>query len=215
MDGLSAAALALALSVDGLAVGIAYGMRDIRIPFRSLLIVGCCSAACFALALLTGKFVARIVDVSAPHIIGSTILILLGSWHVAKGWLDKKRATTDGTSVARESFGTLLRIRIRGLGVVVQVLREPGKADLNRSGSIETGEAFLLGLALGLDATAVGFGAAFMGIGFSFVGIVAAAQLLLTWTGLHFGRRFGRRWLGEKGYYVPGLILILLGLLQL
>lgn len=221
MDGWSAAALALALSIDGLAVGIAYGMRGITVPLRSLLIIGTCSAACFFVALSAGRFVAGMMDFSAPHLIGSSILIVLGSWHIAKGWLDRERASNGAKTQAGidgpgdSSWATLVRIRIRALGVVVHVLREPGRADLDSSGAIETGEAFLLGLALGLDATAVGFGAAFIGVSFSFIGVVALAQLSLTWFGLRLGARFGRGWLGEKGYYVPGLILILLGLLQL
>lgn len=213
MEVWSAAALALALSIDGLAVGIAYGMRRIQLPLRSLLIVGVCSAACFSVALLVGEFIAGFVDVSTPHLIGSSILIALGSWHIVKGWLDRGRRQRFRGGA--RSWGTLLSIRIRALGVVVQVLREPDEADLDRSGAIDAGEAFLLGVALGLDATAVGFGAAFIGVGFSFVAVVAGSQLLLTWVGLQLGRRFGTGWLGDKGYYVPGLILILLGLLQL
>lgn len=215
MEVWSATALALALSIDGLAVGIAYGMRRIRLPLQSLIIVGICSAACFSGALLVGRLVVGVVDVSTPHLIGSTILIALGSWHIVKGWLQKDRRQPAGAAEGERSLGTLLRIRIRGLGVVVQVLREPSKADMDRSGAIDTGEAVVLGLALGLDATAVGFGAAFIGVGFGFVAVVAGAQLLLTWIGLHLGNRFGTGWLGDKGFYVPGLILILLGLLQL
>lgn len=215
MEVWSAAALALALSIDGLAVGIAYGMRGIDVPLRSLLIIGSCSALCFSAALLIGRFVAGVVDVSTPHLIGSSILIVLGSWHIIKGWSDRSRRSARDGSGSEPSWATLMRVRIRALGIVVQVLREPGKADMDRSGAIDATEALVLGVALGLDATAVGFGAAFMDVGFAFVGVVAGSQLLLTWVGLYVGRKFGVRWFGDKGYYVPGLILILIGLLQL
>lgn len=215
MEVWSAAALALALSVDGLAVGIAYGMRGIDVPIRSLLIVAACSALCFSFALVVGRFVAGVVDISTPHLIGSTILIGLGSWHIIKGWTERGFVASKNIPGVEPSWATLARVRIKALGIVVQVLREPGTADLDRSGAIDAREALLLGIALGLDATAVGFGAAFIGVGFPFVGVVASSQLLLTWVGLHAGKRFGSRWLGENGYYVPGLILILIGLLQL
>lgn len=227
MEVWSAAALALALSVDGFAVGIAYGLRGIRVPLRSLLIIGGCSALCFSVALLSGRFVAGVVDSATPHLIGSAVLIGLGSWHIVKGWSDRNRSgkggargkPASGTGAdgdgEDDAWPTLLRLRIKALGIVVQVLRDAGEADWDGSGAIDSAEAVVLGVALGLDAVAVGFGAAFMEVGFSFVGVVAGAQLLLTWAGLHAGRRFGARWLGESGYYVPGLILIFIGLLQL
>lgn len=227
MEVWSAAALALALSVDGFAVGIAYGLRGIHVPVRSLLIIGGCSALCFSVALLSGRFVAGVVDAGTPHLIGSAVLIGLGSWHIVKGWSDRNRSSAlrHGAEVGlgnpaemdagKEGWPTLLRLRIKALGIVVQVLRDAGDADWDGSGAIDAAEALVLGVALGLDAVAVGFGAAFMDVGFSLVGVVAGGQLLLTWAGLHAGRRFGGRWLGESGYYVPGLILILIGLLQL
>lgn len=46
MEIWSAAAVALALGADGLAVGAAYGLRRIQVPARSLLVIGVCSAAC-------------------------------------------------------------------------------------------------------------------------------------------------------------------------
>lgn len=226
MQTWSAVALALALSVDGLAVGVAYGMRRIRVPARSLFIIGLCSAACFAVALTLGEFVAAVVGLSAPHLIGAAVLVALGLWHLGKGWTESRAreaaagageqsSVTDRHRDGSDDFGTLLRIRVRALGIVVQVLREPGRADLDRSGAIDVGEAVVLGTALGLDALAAGFGAAFVGFGFSVVAVVAGAQLLVTWFGLWLGREHGVRFLGEKGFYVPGVILILIGLLQL
>lgn len=226
MQTWSAVALALALSIDGLAVGVAYGMRRIRVPVRSLLMIGLCSAACFAVALMLGDVAAAVIGLGAPHFIGAAILIGLGLWHIGKGWEESRAreaaagagdhgAVPDRDRDGSSDFGTLLRIRVRGLGIVVQVLREPGRADLDRSGAIDVGEAVVLGTALGLDALAAGFGAAFVGFGFSVVAVVACAQLLVTWFGLWLGREHGARWLGEKGFYVPGVILILIGLLQL
>lgn len=214
MEVWSTAALALALSVDGLAVGIAYGMRGIVVPWRSLVIIGSCSALCFSAALVLGRFIAGVVDVGTPHLVGSTILIGLGSWHIFQGWREQARLG-HGSPAGAPSWATLVRVRIKALGIVIQVLREPGTADWDRSGTIDAAEALVLGMALGLDAVAVGFGAAFIGVGFVFGAVVATAQVALTWVGLHAGRRFGTRWLGDKGFYVPGLILILIGLLQL
>ena len=57
METWSGVAVALALGIDGLAVGAAYGMRRIRVPARSLLIIGLCSAVCFFIAMTAGAAV--------------------------------------------------------------------------------------------------------------------------------------------------------------
>lgn len=224
METWSAVALAFALSVDGLAVGAAYGMRGIHVPARSLLIIGLCSAACFFVAMTLGGVVAAVIGLGLPRLIGASILIGLGVWHIGKGWTENRaREAAAGGGDQRSAtelehsgdIGTLLRIRIRSLGIVVQVLREPGRADIDHSGTIDSGEAIVLGAALGLDALAAGFGAAFVGFRLSLVAVVAGAQLLVTWLGLRIGHEHGARWLNGKGFYVPGVILILIGLLQL
>ncbi len=134
MEIWSAVALAIALSVDGLAVGVAYGMRRIHVPPRSLAIIGLCSASCFFVAMTLGELVAGIVGLQAPHVVGACILVALGFWNIGKGWLESRSretaAGTVGSERPRESdsqhIATVLRIRIRGLGIVVEVLREPG-----------------------------------------------------------------------------------------
>lgn len=223
METWSAVALALALSVDGLAVGVAYGMRRIHVPARSLVIIGLCSASCFFVAMTLGEMVARVAGFKAPHIVGACILVALGCWNIGKGWVaGRSRETAAGAVRTEQSLengtrdiATVFRIRIRRLGIVVEVLREPGRADVDQSGAIDAREAILLGAALGLDALAAGFGAAFVGLRLPVVVAVAAAQVALTWLGLTLGRDYGARWLGQRGFYVPGVILILVGLLQL
>lgn len=204
MEIWSAAAVALALGADGLAVGAAYGLRRIQVPARSLLVIGVCSAACFAAAMTAGAALAGAGVWRAPNVAGAAVFVALGAWNMAKGWAE-----------SRDEAATLLCIRLPGPGIVIQVLKEPGRADVDGSGAIDAGEAVVLGVALGLDALAAGLGAAFTGFGAYAVALVAAAQVLLTWVGLHLGRRWGAGWLGGKGSYAPGAILILIGLLQL
>ncbi|MFO7265531.1 MAG: sporulation membrane protein YtaF [Limnochordales bacterium] len=219
MDAWSAAALACALSVDGLAVGAAFGLRRIRVPFWSLAIVGLCSAACFFAAAALGAAVAGAAGWRAPHRIGSVVLIVLGLWNIGKGWAENRAAAEARAPASGLAAGGAVRplasVRIRSLGIVVHVLREPVRADVDRSGGIDAREAVLLGAALGLDALGAGFGAALIGVHPGAALLVAGAQMLMTWLGLRLGRAGASGRLGEKGFLVPGVILILLGLLQL
>ena len=46
--------LALAVSLDSFSVGFTYGLRKMRIPFKSILIIACCSAVTLMIAMLIG-----------------------------------------------------------------------------------------------------------------------------------------------------------------
>src|SRR5690606_39868676 len=85
MEIWSAAAVALALGADGLAVGAAYGLRRIQVPARSLLVIGVCSAACFAAAMTAGAALAGAGVWRAPNVAGAAVFVALGAWNMAKG----------------------------------------------------------------------------------------------------------------------------------
>ena len=68
-----------------------------------------------------------------------------------------------GRFISSERRKTLVKIEIKSIGLVINVLKKPTAADLDNSGSITGIEAFILGIALSLDAFGAGFGAALLG----------------------------------------------------
>ncbi|MDI3279931.1 MAG: manganese efflux pump [Bacillota bacterium] len=186
--------LAVALSLDGLGAGIAYGLQRIRVPFLALVVVAGTSAALFFLTL-TGAGVA--VEALAPvwsRILGALILVGIGLWHL---------------------LGEVCRLG--SLAVVVRILADPTAADLDRSGQLSLGEAALLGLALALDAAAAGVGAGLSGLGRPWLpALVGGVTFLFTAAGLRLGRAWAD-W-GKAAPVLgrlPGCLLIALGLHRL
>lgn len=59
--------LAFAVSLDGFGVGVTYGLRQIRIPGLSILIIAGCSGIIILLSMLFGQWMA---DYISPHIAG-------------------------------------------------------------------------------------------------------------------------------------------------
>ena len=57
----------------------------------------------------------------------------------------------------------VLMIELKRIGIVIQILRTPQMADVDRSGIISASEALLLGIALSLDSFGAGLGAAMIG----------------------------------------------------
>lgn len=198
---LALAALALAVSLDGLGAGSAYGLKGIGVPAVSLALIGLVSSGAAALAMLGATHLAGVLAPSLAARLGAALLLSLGIWLLWQGW--------EQTLPAAE--GPLLRVRVRPLGLIVQVLRDPRAADLDGSGRLEGGEALLLGLGLALDAAAAGTGAALAGWGYLFPLVVGPAQSLMILVGRRLAARVvGRPLKGVLGY-LPGAILVALG----
>lgn len=125
-------------------------------------------------------------------------------WRLLQGKVTKKKPK-----------GTVAVLRIKPLGLVVKVLREPTVADTDTSGIIDIKEALLLGAALALDALGAGFGAAAAGFGVIWATIlVSVTSLLFLTVGLHIGRE-KLVFLNQKlTKYFPGFLLLTLAVIK-
>ncbi|WP_217559956.1 MntP/YtaF family protein [Paenibacillus sp. GbtcB18] len=125
-----------------------------------------------------------------------------------------RRPEANGTETEREP--RMLSIEIKRLGLVIQILRTPSAADVDRSGNISSSEATLLGIALSLDAFGAGIGAALIG----YTPLLTSAVIAVT-SGLfiYFGLKIGYQYSGlgwiRKVSVLPGIVLILMGISKL
>lgn len=226
-------ALALAVSLDGFGVGAMYGLRKIKIPVFSVFIIAAMSGLVFFAAMQIGVAVTAYIPASAAKTAGAVILIGLGFWAVIQmrrnaeeeeaedpRALAADARTAYGESLEQSESSTqearVLSIELRRLGLVIQILRTPSAADLDRSGVISAMEAAWLGLALSLDAFGAGIGAAFIGytpLLTSAVIAIASGSFILG--GLRFGFMYSNvQWI-RKLSVLPGCILMLMGLFRL
>jgi len=190
-----------ALSVDSFGAGLAYGLKQIRMPVSSLLTIGFLSTVAVAISGALGNLVAFATPAFVAETAGGILLILIGLCLLCQ--------TTRG---ARER---VFQLRIPPLGMVVQVLFEPLHADLDRSGTLSLREAGLLGLALAMDSFAAGFALGLMGP-FAIVTpvIVGTGTFVFAALGLNLGRHSVAR-IGHKLGKLPGYLLIALGVIRL
>ncbi len=218
--------MAIALSLDGFGVGLTYGLRRIRIPLASLVVIALCTVVAMGMSMLFGHWLVRWLTIIPTRIFGAVILMGLGGFQLIQ-------ALRRHTQVSEASFGTeedeeelapvmatvdatamlepVLNINLRALGLVVQVLRTPDLADVDRSGGISLKESFLLGSALAMDAFASGMGAAMTGMGLSVIVVVALTQLAMLRLGQELAGRIPREFL-VRADLLPGAVLILVGL---
>ncbi len=203
-------ALALAVSLDSFGVGLTYGLRKMKLPLRSLLFIAGCSAISILIAMLFGTLIQGYLSPRVAGSLGGMILIFIGAWALYQVFRPAKN-----TEKTKEDE-VILNFEIKMLGVVIRILRKPMVADIDNSGTITGREAILLGIALSLDAFGAGIGAAL--IGFSPVGMaisVAVMSALFVTLGMKSGFRFSDSVWVKKCSFIPGLLLILLGVWSL
>lgn len=236
---LSLAILALAVSLDGFGVGVMYGLRKIRIPLVSIAIISGCSGLVIFTSMQIGAFAAKFLSPAVAKSTGAVILIGIGLWAIVQMWRQRpdngsadvsdtgpggtvpgqSAAASDvrtGLSAPTGGIRTVLRIEMKRLGLVIEILRTPSLADVDRSGYISSSEAVLLGAALSLDAFGAGIGAAFIGYApLVTAAVIAVSSGLFIATGLRVGLTYAdTRWL-QRLAVLPGCILIAMGIMKL
>lgn len=216
MEVFSVLVFALALSMDGFGAGIVYGARKIRMPLISLAIVGFTSSTAIGISMFFGHLVTRYVSARLAGMVGALILILMGCRIIIQTWSNRKNEELQKAGencTGPPETQAILKFKIKSLGLVIQILREPAVADMDNSGHINTKEALLLSLALAVDSLVAGFGAAMTGfhplLTPFIVGLVSACWVGL---GVFIGKRYAAKWLGGKAAVLPGWVLICLGI---
>jgi len=202
--------LALAVSIDNFSVGFTYGLRKMKIPFKSIFIIACCSGFTLLIAMFFGHIIAQIFSPSFAESIGGVILILLGIWILYQFF----RPSKEKEAVIQEK--NIINFEIKSLGIVINILKKPMEADFDNSGTITGKEAVVLGLALSLDAFGAGIGASMLGLSPVYLTIVVILMSTsFVSLGIVGGRFFSQKSFMEKCSFIPGVILIIIGLFKL
>jgi putative sporulation protein YtaF len=202
--------LAFAVSLDSFSVGLTYGLKKVRIPFKSILIISCCSAVVLLSSMTVGHFLERLFSAKMAESLGGFILIGLGAWVLFQFFRPEK------TKEPMVNESTIVNFEIKSLGLVIHILRKPMSADFDQSGVITGFEAFMLGLALSLDAFGAGIGAAMLGFSPLLLAIsVAVMSSLFVFMGMKLGVIFAKYDWVQKFSFIPGVLLILIGMSKL
>ncbi len=209
MEYLVVLLFAMAVSADGFMVGIAYGIRKIKIPFTSLVLICIASATAVTVSMLVGKGLGSLLNPVVASRLGAITIMLIGVFFLVQACRQK----LDGLEV--NGPDPLLSIKVKPLGIIIQILKEPSMADFDHSGEIGMREAVFLGLALAMDAFGAGIGMAMAGYNILFTALsVGLLKFILVNGGLMLGGRVkNERW-QYLSSIVTGLILLGLGVAE-
>ncbi|MCP8617085.1 sporulation membrane protein YtaF [Salirhabdus salicampi] len=200
--------LSFAISLDSFTAGFTFGLRKVRIPLKSIIYIGVVTALVFLTAMVMGEKLATFFTPHIADIIGGVLFVIIGAWviyQVVRGEQDRRK---------REPV--IVKWEIKSLGIIIQILRDPNSADVDRSGDIKGAEAFLLGAALSLDAFGAGVGAAIFGFHPMLTAFTTATMAsIFLWFGTLFGKFFSKWSWVDKVAFFPGIILIFIGFMKL
>lgn len=201
-----------ASSFDGFMVGISYSARGLSMNSMHYLIMALCTGTMMGLSMCFGKLLTAWLPNMVENYLGAAILICLGLWQIWQG-------TQTGQTEPRPEKEAVVAIEeqkrarrvFQLLNTIMDIVEEPLRADWDRSGTIDRKEAWLLGIALGLDALAAGLGTSVAGFSMVVIPVAAVASPAFVYAGAMAGRFsiLGRK-IGETRF-LPGAILIVIG----
>lgn len=202
---LSVILLGIAANLDNLAIGLAYGIRGIKVPFKSNFTFAALSGAATLVSGCAGHLLSHIIPKNVGNILGGAIVSVIGIYTILSFiFHDKKLQKADLTNES---------LSVSSLG---NIMDDPYSADVDNSGDISFKEAFVLGTALALNCLAAGFGAGMTGV--NILGLILSVMffsLLTIGLGTHFGKKYASRYFGDKATVAAGILLLIVGLYEM
>jgi len=205
MGTISLILIAVAVSVDGFWGGFAFGLRKIRIPLPSLIVISTWSIVCSMLTMLLGHSLINYISFTTAKWIGALLLFTIGIMALREGLKQKKELADHEQKVPGYNLKDLIR-----------VIDNPLLADVDQQNDVKLSEGSLLGLAVAMDASIAAFTVALAGFNpFTTPFLFGLTHFLLIGLGNFVALRRIFNYIGERFAMVPGTILILLGLARL
>jgi putative sporulation protein YtaF len=196
-------------------VGFAYGLKGTKIPLSSKIVICIFSVVYSALGLIFGNMLANVLPSNIGEIIGTVFLSLIGIAMIYKALRNQK---SKPAKKKQKKDGTIFKIFIKSMGITIQILKNPDKGDFDNSGVIDLKEAFVISLAISVDAICAAIASALIGLNVWYLPfLIGAIQMLFLTIGL-FGGKFLKNKFNLKEKYMSilsGAMLLLLSIIKL
>jgi len=207
--------LAFAVSLDSFSVGFTYGIRKMKIPLFPIFVIACMSAFTLLISMFIGGMISNFLSPSFAERMGGVLLVGIGFWIISQTLRPHEYHQDENEEMPIISEKVIATIEMKYFGIAINILKKPLDADIDRSGTINGLEAFLLGFALSIDAFGAGIGAAMLGFSpwalSASIGVMSSLFLL---AGMTFGNKLSYHKVVGKLTFLPGVLLIVIGILK-
>lgn len=199
---LSSLLLALSSNVDNLAVGVAYGVKKLKISFSANLLIAIVSATGTIVSMLFGAAIGKFLPNDIANSMGSVALIAIGCWGIL-GAIKTQRQIKSNKEIPSDEFS------------YTTYVDDPARIDVDYSRKIEFREAWVLAFALTMNNLASGIGAGISGLNIPLTATLTYAFSLLTVTwGYWLGDSLTFKITGIWLELLSGLLMIILGIYE-
>ena len=186
---------AVSSNLDNLIIGVSYGIKKIKIPFSSHLLVALMAFTGTFLSMLCGEGIMRWLPDGFANAAGSIMIIAIGLAGLIK----------------------YIRSRVRSLQNSGEwPLNDPEKYDKNSDQRLELKETLSLGAALTVNNIGLGVGASMSGLSaWQTAAMSSVFCIALMLLGNRIGKRCASRRLDRYSELLSAVIIILLGVFEL
>jgi putative sporulation protein YtaF len=201
MHIISSLLFSFSANIDNLAVGIAYGIKNLKIQLSKSFIIAFMSCLGTLVSMSFGKLLTHIMPIHTANLLGSIILISFGIWSI---WITLKEKQDN----LPENNHTVLSYE--------ELLNSPEKADVDKSGYIDFKESLTLGFALAVNNMGMGIGASITGLNVIITSLLTFLfSLIFLSAGCYFGKKYLSGIMGKFAGILSGVIILLLGLYEM
>ena len=189
-------------SFDIFTVSIAYGLKNIKINLSSNLVIAIISSLGTFLSMELGTALTSILPEKSAAIIGGVILLILGIYFIYDYYKELK--VNKSIKICEYAKSPIC------------ILDKPEIADIDKSGTIEFKESFMLSIALALNNIGLGIGASVAGLNIVLTTLITFIfSIIIIPLGLYCSRKLLNNKLGEKGSLISGILLIILAIMTI
>jgi len=197
---LSALLYSLSSNLDNLVVGIAYGIKKIKIGIIANLIIAVVTSIGTFLSMSVGSYISKFLPHFLANYLGAVVIIILGVYFITQSII---------------KFLNNIKSKELALKNITDMIEYAEKSDLDSSGDISMKEALLIALGLTFNNLGTGVAASITGVS---IQLTVLSTFILSILVIIFGESIGNHVLGKFcGKYAPlfsGILLIILGIIE-
>lgn len=202
--------LAFSASLDSLIIGIAYGIKKIKIKFSINIIIALIVTLGTFLSMVLGAILSEFIPIYICNYIGAILLIIVGLFMSFDFYKEQRNLKRSKLTSAKENNDIIESLHYD------DILTNNKTADADGSGNIELKEAISLALALSINNFALGLGASMSGISIPLTTLFTFLfSILILIVGLKIGNSFLSEIFGKYSDLISAIIIIAMGIFQL
>ena len=210
MNIITSILLAFSGSLDSLIIGIAYGIKKIKIRFSINIIIALIVTLGTIISMFLGSILNKFIPMYICNYIGAIILITIGLFMSFNFFKEQRVLKKDEINLQIKNKDIIESLNYD------DILTNNRTADTDGSGNIEVKEAVSLALALSLNNFALGLGASISGISIPLTAIFTFIfSILILILGLKIGNSFLSNIFGKYSGLISAIIIIAMGIFQL